>query len=95
MKATIVSPAQEQGVTLSICVVIPFKTVELSIAMDNGVGKNLSRWCSREDIRVFHKENSTDLTITVLGGNNIHAFDGMELMEIMQKVADYEKLLEN
>ncbi len=95
MKATIVSPAQEKGTMIGICVVIPFKTVELSIAMDNGIGQNLSRWCSREDIRVFHKENNTELTNTVLGGNNIHAFDGMELMEIMQKVMDYEKSLEN
>lgn len=95
MKSKIVSPAQEEGKNIAICVVIPFKTVELSIAMDNGVGKNLSDWCNREDIRVFHKESDADLTVTVLGGHNIHAFDGMELMEIMQKVMEYEKSLEN
>jgi hypothetical protein len=93
MKATIISPLLSDTKPLAICVVIPFETVEVSIALNNGVTStnNDAKWLHKNDVRIFEKNTDKDLTVEVLGSESNHTFDGEDLTLIVNKVTQYEK----
>lgn len=93
MKATIISPVLSETKPLAVCVVIPFETVEVSIALNNGVTStnNDAKWLHKNDVRIFEKNTDKDLTVEILGSESNHTFDGEDLTVIINKVAYYEK----
>lgn len=93
MKATIISPVLSDTKPLAICVVIPFETVEVSIALNNGVTStnNDAKWLHKNDVRIFEKNTDKDLTVEILGSESNHTFDGEDLTLITKKVNDYEQ----
>jgi len=93
MKATIISPVLSDTKPLAICVVIPFETVEVSIALNNGVTStsNDAKWLHKNDVRIFEKNTDKDLTVEILGSESNHTFDGEDLTLITKKVTDYEQ----
>ncbi len=93
MKATIISPQLSDTKPLAVCVVIPFDTIELSIALNSGV-TNITKdakWLNKNDVRVFEKNTDKDITLEVLGSNDNHTYDGQDLTLIMNKVTEYQK----
>ena len=89
MKTTVTTPLIEKGTVIALNTIIPFEKVELSIALDNGCsGKGEIH---RNNFRVYEKITDKDITKEVLGCNDNHAYDGYELINILQKVASYEK----
>lgn len=93
MKATIISPVLSDTKPLAICVVIPFDTVEVSIALNSGVTNitDGARWLNKNDVRIFEKNTDKDLTVEILGSESNHTFDGEDLTLIMNKVNEYQK----
>jgi len=102
MKATIVSPRvwvqdpknHTQGTRIGLCIVIPFDKLELSIAIDNGPA-GVSAWCNREDCRVYVQASGQDITKKVLGQEANSAYDGYDLMKIMDLVKRAEAKMNN
>ena len=93
MKATIISPVLSDTKPLAVCVVIPFDTIELSIALNSGVTNitNGAKWLNKNDVRVFEKNTDKDITSEVLGSDDNHTYDGQDLTLIMNKVTEYQK----
>jgi hypothetical protein len=89
MKTTVTTPLIEKGTVIALNTIIPFEKVELSIALDNGYSGQ--REIHRNNFRVYEKITDKDITKEVLGCNDNHAYDGYELINILQKVASYEK----
>lgn len=92
MKASIISPVLGDTKLLAVCVVIPFETVEVSIALNNGVTNtsNDAKWLNKNDVRIFEKGTDKDLTVEILGSESNHTFDGEDLTLIVNKVNEYE-----
>lgn len=72
---------------ISINVVIPFETLDLSIVLDNSNGGRQE--CFRDDIRIYCRksEGRVDLTKEILGVSAQYGTDTLKFVEIINKVA--------
>jgi hypothetical protein len=72
---------------ISINVIIPFETLDLSIVLDNSNGGR--KVCFRDDIRIYCRksEGRVDLTKEILGVSAQYGTDTLKFVEIINKVA--------
>jgi hypothetical protein len=91
MKAIITSfeKDKENKLHKHVCVKIPFKNVEVSIAFDNSLG-------AMEDLRRYnlcvYDKNGANITERILGASeNTHSFSAESFVEFINKVNDFDK----
>lgn len=87
MIAHLLEPCLSGKTPISINVIIPFETLDLSIVLDNSNGGR--KVCFRDDIRIYCRksEGRVDLTNEILGVSAQYGTDTLKFIEIINKVA--------
>ncbi len=98
MNAKITQPNFPAGTSQNVCVLIPFDTLELSVALNNYNG--LSPSCNREDVRLYDRKTKEDVTYMLLDAINgskhrkcqtVYIADGYKLSLLLNKIKDMDK----